>query len=614
MRATMYFPYPPRAHQLEVLRKISRGIRRWHVCLHAPTGFGKTPVILAALIPYVKRGYRVIWAVRTGNETDRPIEELKVIVEGKGLEVFGLSYRGKRDMCLLAMEYGEELTHSEVTFLCSVRRNRCPYYRRYREKIDPAYYSQKGPLTYSEVFEISKELSICPYYTQRYLLKLADVVSLSYNYVVDPRLEWSLKRLVPFRSSILVVDEAHNLQSIGLGSDTITTGTVKRSIREAESSGEPEIAELLEFVLSRMEERFGDLGEDKVEVFDPLELLPPGGVAKLREAERLGNYLRRRMLEEGKRPRSSLHHFAEFMISSMELRGARGIALIAEREGGIIRLSIWDMRAAEILSERWGEFRRCIFCSGTLKPIEAFAETIGLTNYVGVTVPNIFKKRNLSISILRQVTTRGEELGDIMARRYVRAIADFLRTVRTNTAVFTSSYRVQQKLMDNGLLEEAEKLGYRAMVEIHRMSGQEARKMLDGFKKFAEEGSGLLIGPMGGRFAEGADFPGEQLQAIFLVGIPFERPTVKTQLYIQYYSELYGEEKGRLYAYILPALKRASQALGRAIRSPDDKGVFILGDERYEKYLDLLPDYVREWYNVIEPDMLKKIRVPWHHG
>ena len=41
-------------------------------------------------------------------------------------------------------------------------------------------------------------------------------------------------------------------------------------------------------------------------------------------------------------------------------------------------------------------------------------------------------------------------------------------------------------------------------------------------------------------------------------------------------------------------LKRASQALGRALRSKQDKAIFILGDYRYKGYMELLPDYAQK--------------------
>jgi len=593
------------------MRLIYEYLRKSHVCLHAATGFGKTPVILCSLIPYIKAGYRVIWAVRTGNETDRPIEELKEIVSYSGLDIFGLSYRGKRDMCLLAKEYSESLSYNEVSFLCNVKRKRCPYYREFKRSFNPSLFLNGEPLTYSEIYERSSRLDICPYFVQRELLKYADVISLSYNYVIDKRLEWSLRKLVYFKECILVVDEAHNLQNIELGSDTISLGTIERSLNEAKAYEEDDVIDLLERVYDMVLRLYGSLNEDEDSEFDPYEIVDESCLPVLEKALKIGKNIRLRMLNEGKRPRSSLYHFSNFMLSALEYRGVKGIAFIVNRENNNLYLNIWDMRAAEILGERWGKFRRCVFCSGTLEPIDAFAETIGLGNYTKISVPNIYDRKNVRIYLVDGLTTRGEELSEEMALRYIRAIRDFLRVVRTNAAIFTASYRIQEHLIKAGLLEVAKKLGYQKYVESKKLSGQEARRILDSFKARAKEGNGLLIGPMGGRFAEGADFPGEELQAIFLVGIPFEKPTKRTRLYVEYYKDLYGEEKGVLYAYILPAIRRASQALGRALRSPDDKAVLILGDERYEKYKNLLPEFVEDWYIKIDYSMITKIDIPW---
>ena len=228
-----FFPYKPREGQEELMEFILRSVDRGAVCLNASTGFGKTPAILAALLPRAKRG-RIIWAVRTGNETDRPIEELKVINEVLGKEFFGLSYRGKRDMCLLARDLTleGEMDYQDVAFLCENRRRRCEYYL----GLDSLYVEDflDGPKLYSEILNRCRELGVCPYFAQRELLPYADVVSLSYNYIIHEGMSWSVRRLVPFESSYLVVDEAHNLQSAcgNLNSDRITFGTLTYALRE----------------------------------------------------------------------------------------------------------------------------------------------------------------------------------------------------------------------------------------------------------------------------------------------------------------------------------------------------------------------------------------------
>ncbi len=607
------FPYKPRPRQLETVRKIRDYIRKWHIVLQAPTGFGKTPVIIAALLPYIDKGYRVVWAVRTGSETDRPIEELRVFVKKMGIDIFGLSYRGKKDMCLLAKKFSEELDYTEVSYICSRERRKCPFYRSFKEFFDPTPFMERNAATYTEVFELAENMQICPYFVQRELLKYANIVSLSYNYVVNQYLEWSIRRYFPYSESILVVDEAHNLQSLNLESDAITEGTINRAIEEAATWGEKWIVESLKYIRDKIEEEFGHLREEEDREFNPSILLPDSPSRFLEEALKLGELVRRERMSTGQRPRSSLFHLASFFKRALELEGTRGIAFIAERVNNILRLNIWDMRSAEILSQRWRVFKRCIFSSGTLEPIEAFAETIGLTNYIPLRIPSPYDERNARVYLTEELTTRGEELSKEMARGYIHAIAGFLSRVKANTAIFTASYRIQSRLMEEGLGKVARELGFEILEERKAMSGIESRKILDEFKKLAREGRGLLVAPMGGRFAEGADFPGEELKAVFLVGIPFEKPTVKTRLYVEYYRALYGEEKGRFYAYIYPALRRAAQALGRALRSPEDQAVIVLGDKRYRSYLSLLPDYVSELVKSIKIEEFSSIEVPWEN-
>jgi DNA excision repair protein ERCC-2 len=114
------------------------------------------------------------------------------------------------------------------------------------------------------------------------------------------------------------------------------------------------------------------------------------------------------------------------------------------------------------------------------------------------------------------------------------------------------------------------------------MSGQQSREFLNSFKLAAKSSQkGILFASASGRFSEGADFPEEELEAAKVIGIPFEKLNIKIKAFIRYYNEIYGRKKGRYYAYTVPALRKVSQALGRVIRSENDKGYFVLADERF---------------------------------
>jgi len=135
--------------------------------------------------------------------------------------------------------------------------------------------------------------------------------------------------------------------------------------------------------------------------------------------------------------------------------------------------------------------------SGTLTPVEAFAETVGLEDYHAISVPSPYDEANASVYLVSDLTTRGEELSGEMARRYVEAAALLLGRVRRNTAIFTASYRVQAKLLEVGLKEAAERLGYEVLVERREMSGAEAEAVLRRFKSLGRGGQGPPRGPHG---------------------------------------------------------------------------------------------------------------------
>jgi DNA excision repair protein ERCC-2 len=96
-------------------------------------------------------------------------------------------------------------------------------------------------------------------------------------------------------------------------------------------------------------------------------------------------------------------------------------------------------------------------------------------------------------------------------------------------------------------------------------------------------GDSLIVGVLGGRLSEGLDFPGRQLEAIIVVGMPFPKPTAHQRALFHYHEVRHG--KGWDYAVRAPALRRLRQALGRLIRSETDRGFALILDERAAPFL-----------------------------
>jgi DNA excision repair protein ERCC-2 len=297
-------------------------------------------------------------------------------------------------------------------------------------------------------------------------------------------------------------------------------------------------------------------------------------------------------IRENKAPRSSLYRLGEFLSQAYEMRNIDGVKIIATLKENNISFEIFDMRSSEIYSNIWDKFYRVVLCSGTLGSIKSFAEIIGLENYVGKKEEFKIKKENFLTLLTNNLSTKGEELSKEEALKYIESIDSFVSSLNENIAIFSASYRIQETLIENGLIEVLRKNSRRVFIETQDMAGDKAKKLLEDFKSQAyKDVKGVLVASATGKFAEGADFPGKELVGIFLVGIPFDRLTAKTHLLINYYVKMYGRKKGIFYSYILPAIRRASHALGRAVRSPDDKAIFVLGDKRYKRFLKFLPKF-----------------------
>lgn len=602
------FPYKFREYQKEFLDFIVSNVDKKNLVLNAVTGFGKTPLILSALLPKaVDEGRKIIWIVRTGNEIDRPIEELKKIVEKSGLNIFGFSFRGKKDMCLLIKDIGIKgrIDYEDAKYICDMHKSDCIYYKNLPDRV---FYQFKEPKLYSQILSECKSLGICPYYFQLKILSQATVVALSYNYILNESIRWVVDYGLRLRKSFLVVDEAHNLQNVcmSLNSDQVSETGIERALKEAKTfyPKGSEVIDFLKHFLSILKSECRGIREDKE--FDFKKFVQDIGYERLldliKRVRRLGSMVRMDRFRKNRVPRSSLYHLSEFLEKSIENMNVDGVAFILSRDKkDKVRLEMVDMRVNELLSKVWSLSYRSIFCSGTLNPIDDFAKVIGLENYVGQSFPSIFSEKNAYTLITSYLTTKGEELERDMAKSYLSSIDVFIRSVNENVAVYASSYRILETLLDMGLGKIVSENGRRLFLEEEGMSGKRGRELLEGFKKCAKsERKGVLCATAFGRFSEGVDFPGKELEGIFLVGVPFERLTTKTKLYIKYFQKVYGRREGKYYAYVLPALKRASQALGRALRSKEDRALFVLGDKRFKKYLNLLPDFVIKNYKIVK--------------
>ena len=218
-----------------------------------------------------------------------------------------------------------------------------------------------------------------------------------------------------------------------------------------------------------------------------------------------------------------------------------------------------------------------ISMSGTLVPIEAYRDVIGLpADIVTAQYPSPFHEKNVLALVVRGVTTKETYRGPEMYEKLAERIAEVADAVPANIGVFTASYEVLEGLLGAG---PADRIKKPLLVEEREMPSSKNDRLIRDFKSHADRGGAVLLGVQGGRNSEGGDFPGNQMNAVIVVGIPYGRPTKRTKTMIDYYESQFPD-KGTFYGYYLPAHRRMCQAAGRAHRLVTDKAAVIFMDWR----------------------------------
>ena len=112
------------------------------------------------------------------------------------------------------------------------------------------------------------------------------------------------------------------------------------------------------------------------------------------------------------------------------------------------------------------------------------------------------------------------------------------------------------------------------------MTSKSNERLVAEFKGRVKDKGAIFLGVQGGRTSEGVDFPGDQMNSVVVVGVPYAEPTPRVKAQIEYYEKCFAG-RGREYGYLLPAMKKASQAAGRPVRTLEDKGAIVFLDYRY---------------------------------
>ncbi len=608
-----YFPYAiPRPGQLSLIKTIQENVAlKNHLCVEAVNGFGKTIAALSGVLSLRKeKRFGIVYVARTHKQLDRVMLELRPISESTGFN--GIVLRGRAASCLNPLVRKYAASAKVAMVICSQlkRSGRCEYYQNFMNKTknDDNYLNRfyHTPLTGLELRTKCKSERVCPYELSKHLLPLVTVVATTYNQIFDSYINPMFFDAFghPLSQTILLLDEAHNLPRIAveLASASLSLSSIRQSMKEANRYDLPSLRQFCSVMESRIQQILEEHKEQEIQ-FDPVELTTEVcQVLKIDDFEdfsktmyQIGDKVLHRLLADGKPPISYIHSMARFFFQWCYFLHRTDAAYFVTRNRLnklSIRIEIVALDPRTSTASVLNSCHASVHLSGTLEPTSAHIDLVGLPTKTRVlNLPSPFTRDQIFPLISLGVTTKMRYRTPQMFEKITRRILEVCRATPHNVGVFVPSYVVLQSLLDAGLEDIPNR---ELFIEKPGLSSSENDSLVQKFKSKAEDGA-VLIGVLGGRNSEGEDYPGHEMETVAIVGVPYARPSPREAVRIEYF-ERHFPGKGRLYGYQLPAMRSASQAAGRSVRSLEDRGAIVFLDDRYAtSYCNrLLPSWIND--------------------
>jgi DNA excision repair protein ERCC-2 len=529
------FPYPSFRHgQKELAQSVYLACKKGErFVAEAMSGFGKTAAVLAGSISAAAEDdLQIIYVCRTKRQVIRVLEELNRF-SGR-LPVRATSLFSKYDYCLLRQK-GSGVSPETFKWYCSFQtsNNLCSYLNVAfnHDKIEKLVEAQtSGPGPISELLKKGTELHVCPYEVGRLSLARSRIIVTTYHYLLDLN---SRSILVAEDKSldkvVAVIDEAHNIREFMSGNSTTTLSfsDIRDCINDSRSLFLPRICSAISEIGGRAtqfcsksdhwlvrKESFvnaitgshtKDWLSDRV-----FELSTNAGVAWYSVAT-------------NRNLPTSIIKLGSFLSSLLSSLDSDEIALVKSDS----TLFLTDARPSRRFLGATAGFRSLILLSATINPSDLFLRSIGLDE-ASTTVHSAITgyKFRIRTVIDTGVTTRFKMRTAEMYFNITDRVAAVCSSVPGGIGVFLPSYAVLESIRNplRSLLERTTAMQPRRTLLIERpgLTNEDSEEMMRTFK--SSRGC-VLLAVQGGRFSEGEDFPGDEMDVSIVVGLALPPPS-----------------------------------------------------------------------------------------
>jgi DNA excision repair protein ERCC-2 len=605
--AKLWFPFSePRPGQTELMDLVSLALEQERdLFAEAATGIGKT---IAVLYPSLKRlvasnRFNQIFYLTAKTAGKEILRKTLLNVMRQGLRLRTVFIEAKSRVCL-ANEMKCHPLH-------------CIYAKDYYAKVKRILPEilEKELITPEMIIEYARGNLVCPFELSLDLALQVDLIVCDYNYVFDPGVYLRRFFLGSGRKDFLfLIDEAHNL--VPRGREMYSATLPEREpaqIRSLIGTGNPKIDSACATVESffqvwqnelQTERRPGMLLTRLPDLFLPaLERLV--ALLELYLKQQLSPKSRERVqdfyftLTAFTRIVSLINEDYALYVKQEEIPNRENSPNLDQDSTGETRkpifLRLYCLNPGLFLRRRLDQGRSAVFFSATLSPFGYFQELLGGgPDAFNIRLTSPFPRETRLYFHVPGIDTRYRIRGQ-SAGVLARCICELVTAYTGNYLIFFPSFTYLQTVLP--LVKPL--LAGKTTLQIQGPSMNEALKkeflqrVTDSNLAAKTNQSNVGLAVLGGIFGEGIDLPGEQLVGVMIVGPGLPSVNDEQELIRGYFDERNGQ--GFLFAYLVPGLIRVIQAAGRVFRTPDDKGVVLLVDDRFlqESYQELLPS---DWF------------------
>ena len=560
-----------RVGQTELFQTLQNAaLQSRHVLAQAPTGFGKTGIVLEHALKHMQNGLyeRCIYLSSKSTGQLETIRQLKLMI-GHDLRYIQMRNRNEhridseRHTCTGDMRCDDELDQN------------------WREAdIRASELFENGTVELSRAQEIGTNTGICPYSLTKACLPFSEIWIGDSNYVFSPdsRAVFMEARGFEPGRTLLIVDEAHNLpdrtaESLSL---EIASADLLLAIEELRAHGVPR-----------------RLLGPATELCRWIDSLSPK-LALTGNQFYTGQDLCEDFTEQLKRSTFDYDATAPFAIKLLRSipKLSETLSLYSQQylhwvpRSGVFAATCLD--ASEWIAECLKLFGGSIMMSATLSPFKSYRESCGLDKE-SVTIAQAqtpWRDDAYDVAIDCRIDTRLSK----RESHYETTALTIVELIQHNAggaiAVFFASYLYAENIQ--AYIE--------ALAPELRIKRQPRGVDLAEQSIFINEG--LLIADalfliLGSSYAEGIDQLGGRVEQIMIVGPALPEVNLLQKKKMEDHPSLSQDEAFRD-IYIRPAMRRIHQALGRIVRAPGHTARVLLHCKRFAEdayQSELAPEY-----------------------